>query len=455
MAETLRRVKADKAYEWVDKEKLEPAEVNVAVLDTGVDYLHPELKENMFLNPRETPGNGVDDDNNCHIDDIHGIDATYDCSRDNTVQPRPGAADLLGPAQPCPKRIGPGEDDLTSNCGHGTHVAGIIAAKQGGNLSSIGICPTCKIISVRVSERCLMPDSTSDNCVKPKEAYDKATKWEADAGIADTSQIRGLAYLFNLKQKDRGDKLVTNVVNMSLGKYFRSRAMAYIIRNLERLNIVVVAAAGNDNTDIPSYPAAYTSVVSVCATGASYHRGIFGKAIFSNFGDWVDICAPGVDIYSTVPGTDSGGTGRFGEKSGTSQATPFVAGAIGYLLSVFKDTKSGTAIVRQMKAASDFQSLYSSDFNEFYKACYAKSDVCDYLLGSGFLDLFAAVKGANESPYSESNGRAVTSGCVVSSVAMGQGPFIRPEAWSSLPFVLGIFALLAWVSKALRRALFR
>ena len=442
MAEIFKRIGADKAYETVFDKNLSLSEVNVAVLDTGVDSQHPDLKANIFSNPREVAGNGIDDDGNCHIDDIHGIDATVECSKDAGVDPKPGSADLGGPGKPCPTGASAGsasrqqDDGLTTNCGHGSHVAGIIASKHGGNLSTLGVCPSCKIISVRVSERCLQPDTAaSGECVKPTSPFDPKERWEVDGGIADTSQIRGLSYLFRLRQKDSDDKLVTNVINMSLGKYFRSRAMAYVIRNLERLNIVVVAAAGNDNTDVPSYPAAYASVVSVCATGTALHRGIFGKAVFSNFGDWVDICAPGVDIYSTVPGLGSSGQGNFDDKSGTSQATPFVAGSIGYLLSVYKDVKSGAAYVRQLKKAANYEKLYSAEYNALYRACYANSDVCDHLLGTGFLDLGAAVQGREQTTVDEGNGRAVTRGCVVSSIG-GAGPFFHRTAWSSMPIVI-------------------
>lgn len=445
MVELLKRVQADvgweEAFKLVQSRNSSLAQVNVAVLDTGVDYFHPELRDAMYVNPGEIQGNGIDDDGNGHIDDIHGINATVDNSADDTVEPRPGAADLRGPGQACPTAIGNVKDSLTSNCGHGTHVAGIIAAKAGGNLSTLGICPSCKIISIRVSERCLQPATErTGECKKPKTPYDPSAEWEVDGGIADISQIRGLNYLLRLYQKDSTSVLATNVVNMSLGKYFRSRAMGYIIRKLDSLNIVVVAAAGNDNTDTPSYPAAYASVVSVCATGNDGHRGEYGKAIFSNYGDWVDICAPGVDVYAPVPGTGSDGSGRFDDKSGTSQATPFVAGAVGHLLATFRNSVSPSGLVRRMKAGANYRALYSAEYNTLYRACYAGTDTCDHLLGSGMLDLGAAVQGAQGSTVGESNGRQVSSGCVVSSIG-AKGPFLTPHAASSLPFTL----LIAWL----------
>lgn len=222
--------------------------------------------------------------------------------------------------------------------------------------------------------------------------------------------------------------------------------MSYIIRNLDKKGVIVVAAAGNDNSDSPSYPAAYAPVVAVCATGEEeIHRGQFGKAIFSNFGDWVDICAPGVEIESTIPGTRGDFSGqKIGlttRKDGTSQATPFVAGALGYLLSVSADKKSAKQLIRELKESANYDDLYNAPFNKgFYEACYPDHSACDALLGSGFLDLFNAVKGVKKSRVSETNPKAVTSGCVVSTIGQGL-PFFGWHFFTGMPFVLGNFWL--------------
>lgn len=428
--DAFRRIRADRAYKYVTESlNITPAEVNVAVLDTGVDYEHPDLKDQMFVNPN--PNN----DGNDYPNDIHGIDATIEAGKpDLTTPPVPGAADLGGPGKACPSANL--DKDLSKNCGHGTHVAGIIAAKHGEDLRTLGVCPNCKIISLRVSERCLMP-ATRDKgeCIKPTGPF-KNGEYEVDGGISDSSQIRALTYLFNLRRPNQ--TLYTNVVNMSLGKYFRSRAMSYIIRNLENKSVVIVAAAGNENTDTPSYPAAYSTVVSVCATGDKIHSGEYGKASFSNFGDWVDICAPGWEIRSTLPGLDESGLPAIGPKSGTSQATPFVAGAIGYMLSLTNSSRSAAQIVTSLKKASNFDKLYNAEFNvNRYLACYADRSACDYLLGSGFLDLEAAVQVPikPQSPVDDVQGRQVKGGCVVSAIGFDN----KHSYWSlasSLPFLL-------------------
>ncbi|NBW80316.1 hypothetical protein EBR21_01050, partial [bacterium] len=318
-----------------------------------------------------------------------------------------------------------------------------------------GICPSCKILSIRVAERCVQPDTTkAEECVRPTTKIDPLTSYEVDGGISDTSQIRALTYLYNLRAPDNPSRLLVNVVNLSLGKYFASRTMSYIIRNLQRKNIVVVAAAGNDGTETPSYPAAYDSVVSVCATSEDYAQGAYGRAPFSNFGDWVDICAPGTDIVSTVPGKTSDGGGLFIDKSGTSQATPFVAGAIGYLLSFNGNSKSAAQIIEMLKSGADSESLYNAPYNRvpgtderLYRACYTDTSFCDNLLGAGFLDLDGAIQSKKQSKTNFNFQTNQPGGCIVSSVAFVELSGGRiPFALGSAPGVLflGLVALNAW-----------
>lgn len=432
----LKRVRADSAFSFIEKSKQKLLPITIAVLDTGVDSAHPELKEQMFVNPNEKE-DGQDNDNNCYVDDVHGIDATSECGIDSGSAPKPGHADLGGPGKACPRiRI---DDELSSNCGHGTHVAGIIAAKQGGDLSTIGICPSCKILSIRVAERCLQPNTTqARECVKPTGQGDPVSSYEVDGGISDMAQIRALAYIYNLRAPEDPNRLLVNVVNMSLGKYFASRSMSYLIRNLQRKNIIVAAAAGNDATETPSFPAAYDSVVAVCATSEDYAQGVYGRAPFSNYGDWVDICAPGTDIVSTVPGKTSDGGGLFIDKSGTSQATPFVAGALGYLLSYYGNSKSALQVTEMLKNTADSEILYNATSNRvpgteerLYRACYSDTSTCDNLLGAGFLDLDSAIQGKSQSKTNYNFLKNQPGGCIVSSLAF------RNEAGGEVSYGMG------------------
>lgn len=449
MARQLREIKADLAYNFAGQGTENRRPINIAVLDTGVDYAHPDLKNQMWVNEREVAANNVDDDGNGVIDDIHGFDASLPMKANVGIEPRPGAADLGGPGATCPDSSGRDQDPFARNCGHGTHVAGIIAAEHGGDPSTLGVCPNCRIMSVRVAERCLQPDTQNNEgeCVLPQKPLTD-DQYEVDGGIADSAQIRALQYLFNTRSASNPASLAVNIVNMSLGKYFKSRSMSYLLTKLQESNVVITAAAGNDDTDTPSFPAAYDSVVAVCATGGRL-ADAYGKAVFSNFGEWVDICAPGYQIEAPIPGVLGNGSGRKTTKQGTSQATPFVAGAIGYLMSISPTQKDAKQFIDIIKKAANYNDLYFSRANlipgsssdSAYLACYKDGSSCDYLLGTGFLNLYKAVNPQAAEPFSDvdlSRPLAVSDGCVVSSI--GSRKFSWIGFWGGLPALLMLFA---------------
>jgi subtilisin family serine protease len=466
MADKLRLIKADLAYTFTGQGTEDRRPINVAVLDTGVDYKHPDLENQMWINAGETAGNNQDDDGNGVVDDIHGFDATLASNGDGGADPKPGAADLGGPGANCPtpparSSAASKKDELKANCGHGTHVAGIIAAQHGADLYTLGVCPNCRIMSVRVAERCLQPetDKKQGECVLPTGPL-REDQYEVDGNIADTAQIRALSYLLKTRSGSNRGSLAVNVVNMSLGKYFKSRSMAYLIQKLQDSNVVVVAAAGNDDTDTPSFPAAYASVVAVCATSNEAHRGTFGKAQFSNFGEWVDICAPGQDIVSTIPGKQPNGSGNRTDKNGTSQATPFVAGAIGYLMSVSPVQRDAKQFINILKKAANFNDLYFAKQNlisatskdSAYLACYKDKSSCDYLLGTGFLNLSKAVNPAAPERFSDVDlnpQRQVSGQCVGSTI--GSGQFSMLQFLSSMPVLMSHVPLILWFLRIRRR----
>lgn len=420
---------------------------NVAVIDTGVDYLQEDLHDkekpdlsHIFINPRD-PQNCKDDDGNGYIDDVYGIDASIEKEAWNSQmkkvcasggQPIPGSADIGGGGVKCP----PAVDDETRQCSHGTHVAGTIAARHGAKDGSIGVCPSCRIISARVSKLCKHGDP--ENCANGDVFV--------DGPINDASQIRAIAYLLNLK--DASGSPYARVVNMSLGKYFISRSLNYWFRKLLEKDILVVAAAGNDDTDTPNYPAAYSPVLSVCATSSPEDaggRGEYAKASFSNFGSWVDICAPGHKIISTLPGEGTG------DKNGTSMATPHVAGAAGFMKSVNPEM-SGQEIADALMKYSNFPALYRSatttnNMNRLYQGWFP-DDTRYYLLGTGFLDLAAAVtqgqvcwddnkQACLSIAYDDHmSGMAsqINGGCVVSNMA--SSAFSLSDILASMPLVM-------------------
>ena len=236
--------------------------VVVAVIDTGVDASHSELSSSMWVNVGEIPGNGIDDDANGFVDDTGGWD------------------------------FADGDNTPTDLHGHGTHVAGIIAAANDG-VGSTGVAYGATIMPVRV----LDADGTGS-------LYDVAL---------------GIRYAV-----DNG----ADVINLSLGGSYSSSlnsALAYA----EQQGVFVVAAAGNDAGATPVYPAAFSAdLVNVLSVGA--HNGAGALASFSNDvggSGAVQVDAPGVSIYSTLPGN------LYGYLSGTSMATPHVAGVAALALS--------------------------------------------------------------------------------------------------------------------------
>lgn len=218
------------------------SDVVVAVVDTGVDYSHPDLAQNMWVNPFEIAGNSVDDDGNGYIDDIHGVNTITDSG------------------------------DPRDDNGHGTHVSGTIAAVSNNSFGVSGIGWRTKVMGLK-----FLSASGSGN-------------------LSDA--IAAINYMVEMKQ--RGVNI--RVSNHSWGGSDYSAALETAIRQATEAGILFAVAAGNESNDndaAPSYPASYTfnELLSVAAID------IDGQlAQFSNYGfTSVHIAAPGVDILSTTP----------------------------------------------------------------------------------------------------------------------------------------------------------
>lgn len=241
----------------------------VADIDSGMDLTHEDLAANLWTNPGEIPGNGIDDDGNGFIDDVHGWDF-----RNNDNDPT----------------------DTSPLCsGHGTHTAGTIGAVGNNEIGVTGINWQVKIMPLRVFGGILCSGQDA-NIIAAIEYY-------SDFGV--------------------------RISNNSYGGGAFNQAVMDAIRASHSL---FVAAAGNggldgigDNNDVtPQYPASYAldNIISVAATD---HNDFL--ASFSNFGlQSVDLGAPGVNILSTLPGS------AYGFLSGTSMATPHVTGVAALLL---------------------------------------------------------------------------------------------------------------------------
>lgn len=231
-------IDAPEAWDYVTGSE----DVVVGVIDTGIDYTHTDLRNNVWTNPNEIAGNGIDDDNNGWVDDIHGIDTV-----NNDADPR---------------------DDHY----HGTHVSGTIAAEGNNGIGITGVNWRAKIISCKFLD--YFGSGTS------------------------SAAVRCLEYFAALKRA--GVNIV--LTNNSWGGGLRSQALEDAISEHEDLGIIFVAAAGNSSRNIdlsPDYPAAYPNenIVSVAALKSDGRL-----ASFSNYGiTRVDLAAPGDSILSTSP----------------------------------------------------------------------------------------------------------------------------------------------------------
>ena len=268
--------------------------VVIAVTDSGVDWDHPDLAANIWTNSGEIVGNGVDDDGNGYIDDVRGWDFV-----------NVGSGSVYPGEDP-----GPADNDPMDFYGHGTHVSGIASAIGDNNEGIAGVSWNSKIMALRV-----------------------AYKHVSGVGALSTSSlIEAISYA-----ADNG----ADIINFSLGGTTYSSSEKDAIDFAYSQGVVMVAAAGNEDTSDKNYPAAYDNVLSVAATDHNDAR-----ASFSNYGSWIDVSAPGEDIYSTMF-DDS-----YGLKTGTSMSSPYVAGLAALIRSKYPAFPNDE-VMRRIEASAD------------------------------------------------------------------------------------------------------
>lgn len=236
--------------------------VVVAIVDDAMQMNHPDLSNNIWINPREIPGNGIDDDQNGYVDDINGWDAG-----DNDNNPSP----------------------LNNQYTHGTHVGGITGATtdNGIGVASIGFNLSLMVV--------------------------KATR----TGQSSVTQIprgyEGITYAANAG---------ADIINCSWGGSNFSATGQSVVSFANSKGCILVAAMGNNGNDMVYYPASFPGVVSVASTNIDDT-----KSNFSNYASYTKISAPGANIRSTVTGSG------YNSFSGTSMASPLVAGLLGLMKS--------------------------------------------------------------------------------------------------------------------------
>ena len=263
------------------------SDIIVAVIDTGIDVQHEDLKDNLWVNPgesgldakgRDKRTNGIDDDKNGHIDDVHGWNFVSN------------------------------NNNLKDNHGHGTHISGIIGAQGGNGKGVSGVSPKVKIMTLKY--------------------YDP--KVPSTDNLANT--IKAIKYVTQMSRrlKNQEHKEQIKVINYSGGGLEYSAAEFRAIQEAQKEDILFVAAAGNEqsNSDLHKYyPADYPLDNVISVTAINPHLKVLKS---SNYGiETVDIAAPGENILSTLPDN------LYGYMTGTSQATSFVSGGAVLVLSQF------------------------------------------------------------------------------------------------------------------------
>lgn len=289
--------------------------VRTAIVDNAVSTQHEDLSEALWVNEDETDGNGIDDDLNGYPDDKHGYDVA-----DSDGDPNP-----------------PSGSGTNSGWVHGTHVGGIAGAStdNGKGMASLG--HDTRLIAVKCS-----PNSSD--------------------GSALTHAYEGVDYAMQVG---------ADLINMSFGSSSGNMVGDALLQQARGQGVVLVGAAGNSDTTAEHYPAAYPEVIAVGATNSADERGYF-----SNHGNWIDVMAPGVSIFSAL----SGGSGDgYGDLQGTSMAAPVVSGIAALLLSVEPSASPGDVETTLEESAEDI-----SDENPGYEG----------QLGAGRVNAFFAVRSA-------------------------------------------------------------
>ncbi len=338
--------------------------VVVAVIDTGVDYQHTDLADNIWTNQTECTGSqGTDDDGNGFVDDCYGWDFVNS------------------------------DPDPMDDHWHGTHVAGIIGAVGNNSTGVTGTCWQAKIMALKILD--------------------------ASGGGTAFDFLLAVRYAVDNGARVINSSLGTQDCNITDAELQPLRdAVEYANSN----GVIIVTAAGNsgsNNDTCPTYPASfsrdYSNVISVASV--DQNGSLSG---FSNYGqNSVDLGAPGEAILSTITGNG------YTSYSGTSMATPFVAGAVAHILSM--NPSFTPSLVK----------------NRLLSTARKNDDLAGKVKSGGYLDLYAAITGT------VSSGGSASPGNPADSESSGGGGGCNSTGGSNLGFLALAFVLI--VRKLLKK----
>lgn len=332
-------------------------DVIVAVVDQGVKYNHEDLAANMWVNIKEIPDNGIDDDNNGYVDDVYGYNFTNNS----------------------------GKLDYSAEQMHGTHVAGTIAAVNNNGIGVNGIAggsgagDGVKIMSLEILSK-----SESGSSGAGLSGQIQAMKYAADNGAVICQNSWGYT---------AGTISDTDWKNGSYSAL--TRAMQYFIKyaGMDENGVqegpmaggIVIFAAGNDASNENCYPAADPNVVSV---GALSFNGT--PSYYTNYGKWVAMSAPGGDqtlssayggVYSTSVAADGGST--YEGIQGTSMACPHVSGACALAVSYYYGAEKHKGLTSEMLRQALLSSTQPID-----RLCVGNYSDYAGMMGIGYLDTY-------------------------------------------------------------------
>lgn len=328
--------------------------VIVAIVDGGVDYLHEDLKENMFINTKELNGKeGVDDDNNGKIDDIYGYNFVTDSG------------------------------DITPH-EHGTHVAGTVAARNNNGLGVAGVAggDGSEQSGIRLLSCQMFHTNAEGRTISSNSSGSRAIVYGANMGAVISQNSWG--YVSPPNQPLPLGQAEKEAIDYFI-KYAGCDEHGNQLPDSPMKGGVVIFAAGNDGREYPAFPGAYSPVVSVSSMAPD-----FTASYFTNRGDWVSIMAPGGsflysqgEVLSTLPNN------KYGYMQGTSMACPHVSGIAALIVSKYgKQGFTNTELKQRLKTA-----LRKQNINEYNPKFKNK-------LGAGYIDAALALvpMGKNHAP---------------------------------------------------------